>query len=200
MIAGRTPWAILLGYLMSTATAESASALDLQQALSPSYHASVIRSEAASTYQFQSPGASYGIVAGETVCFVGRVTAFFPMTLFQDGHYFSARDYYRPAMGGEALLGAGYAFDLGDDQRAIAGVGPHLNALKLASTRYETFYHLSLGIGAEAAYTHPVGRYLGVGAFLAAAAHFADVIHESGGMRVGVFVNAGISLILRLRR
>ncbi len=190
---------ITLGSLCCLLLTLRAEAVEIDQGLSPVLHSSTLVS-VESTYEFIAPGVSWGLSAGHRINFVSRLTAFFPAALFQDGHYFHARDYYDPIVGGEALLGAGVALALPDDQRAALGLGAHLNGQKLGSARYETFYSLTLGVGIDARYRYPLSRSLAMGAFIASAVHFMDFIHDADGLRYGVFICGGITLALRTGR
>jgi hypothetical protein len=178
-------------------SSNEAAALDHVHTLSPAYHTAIIGSESSSPYNFHSPGVSYGVTLGRRFGFAGRLTAFFPVHLFQDGHYFRARDYYAPSIGGEMLLGAAYKMPLPDDQLMVADLGVSGNAIKLGSDIYETFYSFTLGLGACIAYHYPLTRVLTIGSFVNVAAHFVDLIHDRGGLRWGVFVSAGLTLGLR---
>ena len=174
-----------------------ATAVEHLHTLSPSYHASVIHSEADIRYTFHSPGVSYAAIVRRGVGFRGKATAFFPVHLFQDGEHFSARELYKPAVGAEAQLGVGYTFTLPDHQLLNLDVGFSANFIKLGSDNLKSFYSFTAGPGVGAEFFYPLNRVLTIGAFVNLAVHLLDFAHESGGLGYGLFVTSGVTLGLR---
>ncbi len=183
--------------LYALMAAGEAAAVEHLHTLSPSYHVTVIHSEADSRYTFHSPGVSYATAVRRGIGFRGKATALFPIHLFQDGDYFPARELYNPAVGAEAALGVGYTFTLPDEQLLVLDLGFSANFLKLGSNTLESFYSFTAGPGAGAEFLYPINRLLTIGAFINLAAHFLDFAHETDGLRYGLFVTAGITLGLR---
>ncbi len=176
---------------------DSACAVEQTHSLSPSYHATVIHSEADDTYTFHSPGISYNIFVGRTFGFRGRASIFFPARLFENGRFFHAREYYSVALGGEGFLGAAYQVKLPSKERVIVDIGADLHGLKLGSDVYESFYSFTFGFGAAVEYFYPISRLWTVGTFVGIAGHYLDFIHDTNGLKFGVYVTAGITVGLQ---
>ena len=166
--------------------------------LSAVYHWSHIETEEEQTFNFHSPGISYSIATGRKLGFLGRFTLFFPRALYQDGAYFAAKDFYSSSWGFEMLLGASMKFPLKHDLLVIAGLGAHLNSIRMDSDEYENFQHSTVGIGLDAQLYYPVHKNFSLGGFVLASGHFIDLIHSENAQAYGFFVSAGLTVEFHL--
>ena len=166
-----------------------------QQTLGPSYQLTIINSKQGYESVLQAPGITYAATLGSAWGFQTTFTAFFPVSAYSNGIYYSVADTYTSAWGIDAIFAAARRLCFRWGLQLDLGLGPHFNGVVMKGQRtgagFSDFNSFTLGVGMNAILRWRVGSGpVSLGAFGSGAVDFIDLLH-GGDLSVGFGVTTG---------
>ncbi len=168
--------------------------------LGPGYRWTHLSAERLSPVDLHAASLQYSLFTGERFGFVMVAEALWPLEGAQQGHTFWLPGTYDTVMGVDVLLGGGARFKLSPRWSLWAGLGPHLNGVKLTQKELRSFDSLTLGVGGVVAPRYRMLDWLDLGANVSPGLDFEDLIHSVHGLSWASHVGLSVVLSIRLDR
>ena len=173
-----------------------AGAEEQQHTIGPSYQLTVINTKQGNASVLQSPGVTYALTVGEAWGFQSTVTAFFPVSAYQNQTHVDVSSTYGSAWGIDILLAAMRRLCFRSGVQLDLGLGPHFNGvvmkgLRIGHSGFSDFNSFTLGIGVNAVLRWRLGSGpVSLGAFGSGSVDFIDLLH-GGDLSTGFGLTTG---------
>jgi hypothetical protein len=164
--------------------------------IGPSYQLTVINTKQSNASVLQSPGVTYAMTVGGAWGFQSVVTAFFPVSAYQNQTHVDVSSTYGSAWGIDLLFAAMRRLCFRSGLQLDLGLGPHFNGvvmkgLRIGHSGFSDFNSFTLGVGLNAILRWRVGSGpVSVGAFGTGSVDFVDLLH-GGDLSTGFGLTTG---------